>query len=189
MPIDTLHVESALVLLDLQLGITALPTVHAADGVVAQAARLARAFRDHGLPVVRVRVAWSDDGGDVVRSRVDEQPPPMTTGPDFATYRPEIGHAPHDIEIVKRGWDAFQNTELDLQLRRRGVRSIVLAGIRTCISVESTARTGFGLNYEQIIAADAISDTSVEAHENSVQRILPRLARLDSTGAIIAALS
>jgi nicotinamidase-related amidase len=45
----------------------------------------------------------------------------------------ELGAAPDDIHITKRGWDAFFGTELDLQLRRRGVGSIVLVGVRTSI--------------------------------------------------------
>jgi nicotinamidase-related amidase len=188
MPVTSLPRETALVLIDLQHGITALPTIHDADGVVTRAAELARAFRERGMPVVRVRVAFAPDGADAVKVPVDEQPPPMATGPDFATWRPELGSAPGDIEITKRGWDAFFGTELDLQLRRRGVRGIVLAGIRTCIGVESTARTGFLLNYEQVMATDAITDTSAEGHANSVRVIFPRLGRLATTAAIIAAL-
>jgi nicotinamidase-related amidase len=188
MPIDALGRDSALVLIDLQHGITAMPTVHDANAVVARAGELAHAFRARSLPVARVRVAFAPDGADAVRVPAEEQPPPMTVGPDFAIWRAELGSAPSDIEITKRGWDAFFGTELDLQLRRRGVRCIVLAGIRTCIGVESTARTGFALNYAQVVATDAISDTSAEAHDNSVRRILPRLARLATSAQIIAAL-
>lgn len=189
MTVDRLAPETALVLIDLQHGITSLPAVHPADAVVARAARLAAAFRALERPVVRISLAFSADGGDAVRVPVDEPAPHRNPGPDFSTYREEIGTSPTDIEITKRGWDAFFGTELDLQLRRRGVRCIVLAGIRTSIGVESTARTGFALNYEQAVAVDAVSDTSGEAHDNSVRRILPRLSRLDDTEAIIAALA
>jgi nicotinamidase-related amidase len=188
MPLAPLPRESALVLVDLQYGITAMPTIHPAEEIVDRAARLAHAFRARKLPVALIRVAFAADGADAVRVPVDEQPPPMAIGPDFATYRSELGNGAGDILITKRGWDAFFGTELDLQLRRRGIRCIVLAGIRTCIGVESTARTGFALNYEQVFATDAISDTSAEAHDNSVRRIFPRLGRLAGSEAILAAL-
>src|SRR5690348_18375315 len=71
MPVQDLDPRTALVLIDLQKGITAMPTVESGDLIVERAARLARAFRDRGLPVVRVRVAFSPDGGDVLRARVD----------------------------------------------------------------------------------------------------------------------
>lgn len=65
----------------------------------------------------------------------------------------------------------------------------MLAGIRTCIGVESTARTGFAHNYEQIIATDAITDTAQDAHDTSLRHILPRLARLADTTDILDALA
>jgi nicotinamidase-related amidase len=188
MPVKTLDSRTALVLIDLQKGITAMPTVEPADAIVERAASLARAFRERELPVVRVRVAFSPDGGDVLHTRVDASPPPMTRGADWAELREEIGSGPHDIIITKRQWDAFFGTELDLQLRRRKMTGIVLAGISTSIGVESTARHGRELAYEIAIASDAVTDTVQAAHENSLQRIFPRLGQVDSSANIIAAL-
>jgi len=188
MPVQDLDPRTALVLIDLQKGITAMPTVESGDLIVERAARLARAFRDRGLPVVRVRVAFSPDGGDVLRARVDAAPMPAQRPPDWAELREEIGNGPTDIIITKRQWDAFYGTELDLQLCRRRMTGIVLAGISTSIGVESTARHARELNYEIAIARDAVTDTVKEAHENSVTRIFPRLGRVDGTDAIIAAL-
>ena len=62
--------------------------------------------------------------------------------------------APTDLVITKRQWGAFHGTELDLQLRRRGIRCIVLGGIATNIGVESTARAALELGYELVIAED-----------------------------------
>src|SRR5580704_9584410 len=58
---------------------------------------------------------------------------------------------PGDILITKRQWGAFHGTELDLQLRRRGIQAIVLAGIATNIGVESTARQAWELGFSLII--------------------------------------
>jgi len=190
MPVQHLDSRTALVLIDLQKGITALPTVEPGDVIVDRAARLARAFRERDLPVVRVRVAFSPDGGDVLRARVDAAPPTPAQRPaDWAELREEIGTGPHDIIITKRQWDAFYGTELDLQLRRRRISGMVLAGISTSIGVESTARHARELNYEIAIARDAVTDTVREAHENSITRIFPRLGQVYTTDAIIAALS
>jgi nicotinamidase-related amidase len=189
MPISDLPSRSALVLVDLQIGITALPTVHPADDVVVQGARLAAAFRERDLPVVLVRTAFAADGGDVLRSRVDAAPPAISPGPDFATLRPELARTERDLVVTKHQWDAFHGTDLDLQLRRRRIDAIVLAGIATSIGVESTARTGWSLGYELAIATDALTDLVQTAHDNSVTTILPRLGRLDTTAAILRALA
>jgi nicotinamidase-related amidase len=188
MPVQKLDPRTALVLIDLQKGITALQTVDPAEVIVDNAAKLARAFRERDLPVVRVRVAFSADRGDVLRARVDAPPPSATRSADWAELREEIGSGPHDIIITKRQWDAFFGTELDLQLRRRKMTGFVLAGISTSIGVESTARHGRELDYEIAIASDAVTDTVREAHENSLRRVFPRLGQVDTTAAIIAAL-
>src|SRR5689334_24764559 len=99
MPIQQLDPRTALVLIDLQKGITALPTETPGDVIVERAAQLAKAFRARGLPVVRVRVAFSADGGDMLRARVDAAPPSGSRPPDWAELREEIGSGPTDIMI------------------------------------------------------------------------------------------
>ena len=189
MPVQVLDSRTALVLIDLQKGIAARATADPSSEIIARAARLAKAFRERQLPVVRVRVAFSPDGGDVLRSRTDAAPPSSKRGPDFSQLCEEIGSGPTDIIITKRQWDAFYGTELDLQLRRRKMTGIVLAGISTSIGVESTARHARELGYEVAVASDAVTDTVRAAHENSLQRIFPRLGQVDTTDAILGALA
>src|ERR1700752_2207309 len=88
--------------------------------------------------VVRIRVSFSRDLADAPRSPVDQ---PMQYGalpPGWDEF-PEPPD-PSDVIITKRHWGAFYGTELDLQLRRRQIRAIVLGGIATNMGVESTAR-------------------------------------------------
>jgi nicotinamidase-related amidase len=86
-----------------------------------------------------------------------------------------------DLIITKRHWGAFYGTELDLQLRRRGVRTIVLAGIATNIGVESTARSAAEHGYELVIPQDLCACVSAESHEFSFKHVLPRLARITTS--------
>ncbi len=60
---------SALVVIDLQKGIVGVPTAHPADEIVARAARLAQAFREHGLPVVLVNVSGRAPGAPRAKRR------------------------------------------------------------------------------------------------------------------------
>ena len=91
---------------------------------------------------------------------------------------------PGDLRITKRQWGAFHGTELDLQLRRRGIQTIVLGGIATNIGVESTARQGWENGYSLVFAEDAISGMSAEMHEFAVKNIFPRLGRVVPSGEI-----
>ena len=114
--------KTALVLVDLQRGIaTRTTTPHASAAVMERAAALAAHFRRRRAAVVLVRVAYSADNGDRLRLPVDAPPPAVTVSPDFSEFMPELGHVPGDIVINKKQWGAFYGTELDLQLRRRGI--------------------------------------------------------------------
>jgi nicotinamidase-related amidase len=102
---------------------------------------------------------------------------------------PEVGVAASDIVITKRQWGAFYGTELDLQLRRRGIDTIVLGGIATHVGVESTARAAFEHGYQQIFVEDAMSDLHADTHESTFRYVFPRIGRIRSTEEVLAALA
>ncbi|MDX6019925.1 hydrolase [Scandinavium sp. V105_16] len=181
--------KTALVVIDLQEGI--LPFAggpHAAADVVAKAAKLATKCREQGSPVVMVRVGWSADGGDAVNTLVDAQMPAHQLPENWMTYPPALGKKETDIEVTKRQWGAFYGTELELQLRRRGIDTIILCGISTNIGVESTARNAWELGFNLVIAEDACSAANAEQHQGSMTNIFPRIARIRSTEEILAAI-
>ena len=91
--------------------------------------------------------------------------------------------------MTKRNWGAFYGTDLDLQLRRRGITQVVLAGIATSIGVESTARAAHEHGYQVTLATDAMTDLDPEAHRNSIERIFPRLGERGTTDEVITLLA
>ena len=190
MPITELDPKTtALVVIDLQHGIVAMPTQpHAADEVVGNAVRLAERFRTVGAPVLLVHVVTGPDAGDRLQLDVDEPMQRRQMSSDFATIVPELATGADDIVIGKRQWGAFYGTDLDLQLRRRCIRTIVLAGISTNYGVESTARDAYERNYNLVFAEDAMSARSAEDHAFALTRIFPRIGRIASTNDVLGAL-
>ncbi|MFD1803297.1 hydrolase [Mixta tenebrionis] len=181
--------STALVLIDLQEGI--LPFAggpHSAQQVVSGAARLAAKFRALNAPVVLVRVGWAPDFADAPQQEVDA---PLAHGAlpeNWWDYPPALGVEPGDIAVVKHQWGAFYGTDLELQLRRRNIDTIVLGGIATNIGVESTARNAWELGFKLVIAEDICSAGSAEQHNSSLQWIFPRIAKVRRAEEIIAAL-
>ena len=188
-PINFDPTTFAFVVIDLQKGIVSYPSApHEASAVVANAAALAAAFRAKGSLVFLVRVTPSSDGKDALKPLVDA---PMQRGSmqaDWAEIVPELGPKAGDLVITKRQWGAFYGTELDMQLRRRGIRTIVLCGISTNIGVESTARGAYELGYDQVLVEDAMTARSVEEHEMSCNVIFPRLGLVRKTAEVLAAI-
>ncbi len=180
---------TALVVIDLQKGIVRMPAEpYPSDTVVTNAAKLVHAFRKNSMPVILVRVTPSADGRDALKPVADTAVPTPSRGADWADIVPELGPEPGDLIITKRQWGAFYGTELDLQLRRRNIGTIVLCGISTNLGVESTARAAFEYGYQQIFAEDATAARSREEHEHTMKKIFARLGRIRKTGEILEAL-
>ena len=182
--------KTALVVIDLQKGVVGRQTApYAADIVVKNAAAVADAFRKYGMPVFLVRVAFSTDGKDVLRPHIDGPAPAPTLPPGWTELVPEMGPKPGDFVITKRQWGAFYGTELELELRRRGLTTIVLCGIATNIGVECTARFAFEYGFHQLFVENAMSALSAEEHTTTVTKIFPRLGLVRNTKEILADLA
>jgi nicotinamidase-related amidase len=182
MAITALDPQTALILIDPQQGIVAYPTAHPADKVVRQAGALADAFRRHDLPVVLVNATGVAPGRtEQTRSRSE-----LPAG--WADLVPELNRQPEDHTVTKRTWGAFTNTGLKEHLKKLGVTQIVVAGVATSIGVESTARQAHELGLNVTLAVDAMTDMSLEAHNNSITRIFPRLGETGTTWEIVALL-
>jgi nicotinamidase-related amidase len=182
--------HTAIVVIDLQKGITQRTGAPLPTGtVIANSARLLAAARRAGAQPILVHVGGSPDGADRLQATADQ---PMRAGgqmpPDWMDLIPELDRQPADIVILKRQWGAFYGTDLELQLRRRGLTTIVLCGIATEFGVESTARDAYERGYELIFAADAMTGMDAESHVNAIERIFPRMGRVRTTEEITAAL-
>jgi nicotinamidase-related amidase len=182
--------RTAVVVVDLQKGIVAFPGApHSTASVIANCIELLNAARIAGTQPVLVHVSLAPDGADALRTTADEALRAAgTRPPDWSELIPELNRQPADIVILKRQWGAFYGTDLDLQLRRRGLSTIVLCGIATEFGVESTARDAYERGYEQVFAEDAMTARTAESHVNSTSRIFPRMGRVRRTAEIVAAL-
>ena len=87
MAISGLDSTAALIVIDMQKGIVAMPTAHPADEIARRVAELAEAFRANGLPVVLVNVAGGAPGR-VERGHSFEPPA------DWADLIPELNVHP-----------------------------------------------------------------------------------------------
>ncbi|HSY34904.1 MAG TPA: hydrolase [Acidobacteriaceae bacterium] len=180
--------KTALVVIDLQNAIVGMsPVPHSAAQVVENSKKLAEAFRVHGAPVAYVRV----DLNDFMKLPVDQphnlgdKPLPAVASEIAAS----AGFQPGDLLVTKRHWGAFAGTDLEQQLKSRGIDTVVLTGISTNAGVESTARQGTGLGFAFVLVEDACSSQDAEHHRFAFEHTFPRLARVRSTDEVLAALA
>ena len=183
MALTALDPKTAFVAIDLQNGIVGRPTVHPIGPVIDNAAALAAAFRERGLPVALVNVTG------VAPGRTEAPRMGGSFPPGFADLVPQLNPQPGDHLATKRTWGAFASTDLDAWLKAQGATQVVLAGVSTSIGVETTAREAYALGYNVTLAVDAMTDMAAEAHDNSVRLIFPRLGESGTTQDVLALLA
>jgi len=190
MPALTLDPNTtALVLIDLQRGIASAATQpHSAADVIARAAQLAARFRERGATVVLVNVDPGPGGLLFPRLITDVQRPPLNPTPGWSDLAPELQAAASDVRVTKHQPGAFHGTDLDLQLRRRHVDTVVIAGISTNVGVESTARAGYDHGYNFVFVEDAMAAREADLHTFAVTRYFPTIGRVRSTRDVLDAL-
>lgn len=176
---DVLQAEkTALVVIDLQKGIVCRESVpYSTSQVIRNASRLADAFTEKGAFVVFVRVS-SLDGRDMLKPDTDIKMNPAQLPEGWDSLVPELANVKNAHVITKRQWGAFYGTELDLQLRRRGIDTIVLCGVSTGIGVDTTAREAHQHGYRLIFAEDAMAASTKEEHDYTCKHIFPRIGKV-----------
>ena len=124
----------------------------------------------------------------MLKPNTDSKINPIQLPEGWDSFVPELINVKNAHDITKRQWGAFYGTDLDLQLRRRGIDTIVLCGISTSIGVDTTAREAFQHGYNQIFSTDAMTAPTKEEHDYVCKYIFPRIGKLRTTEEIILSL-
>ncbi|MFI9629404.1 isochorismatase family protein [Streptomyces sp. NPDC052042] len=171
--------RTALILIDLQGSNADHPVhPHTTDAVLERCVRLIEAARRAGSLVVHVRTSFLPDEADSLsgKLRTDiERPARPVRRQGWDHFLPGIEPLPTEPVIIKRSWNAFHGSDLDLQLRRRGIDTVVMAGISTGFGVEGTARAAFDHAYNVVFVPEAMAAYTAEQHDHSVRVIFPQL--------------
>ncbi|MFC4030215.1 isochorismatase family cysteine hydrolase [Streptomyces polygonati] len=176
---------TALLLMDFQQGIVE----RLGDpGVLAAAGSALAAAREAGLLVVHVRVAFRPGYPEVSPANASFAAL-AGSGADFTeSAAPTQVHAdlaPRAGEpvVVKRRVSAFTGSDLEVILRSRGIRALVLAGLSTSGVVLSTLREAADRDYALTVLADACGDGDPEVHRVLTEKVFPRQAGVTTVAA------
>src|SRR2546427_3963425 len=158
---------------------------------VENAAEVLAAARKTALTIIHIAARWRPGSPEMnmnipVFARGPDRSVEGTWGADF--YDP-VKPAEGEVVIVKRGVSPFIGTELDRFLRVRDINTIACAGVATNWVVESAVREGVDLGLRAIVLADCCASVTEEAHNFSVQVVLPDLCTVTTAGEFIQLLA
>ncbi len=157
------------------------------DDLLSIAADAVATARRAGAHVGYVRVAFEDADLEAIRptsrmgQRVARSADAFRNDSPNTAVHDRVAPQDGDIIVRKTRVGAFSTTDLDEQLRERGVDTLILAGISTSGVVLSTVRDASDRDYRVLVLADATADPEADVHEFLIERILPRQADVITT--------
>ncbi|MCL2677409.1 MAG: isochorismatase family protein [Streptococcaceae bacterium] len=177
--------KTALVIIDLQKGIVGREgfAPYSAKEVIEKNDLLIGKLANTEALVVYVHV--KNYGGESLKPIADNAPLSAGKLPeDFSDFIQPSAYdeaIANTIHVTKHNWGAFYGTDLDVQLRRRGIDTMILTGIATTIGVDTTAREAFQGGYNLICVEDAMTDFDGTYHTDTIEKTFKRIARVRST--------
>ncbi|MDG6143034.1 isochorismatase family protein [Lactococcus formosensis] len=181
--------KTALVLIDLQEGIVNRPHLepYSKEEILAKNDRLLDKFKNTAGLIVFVHV--KNYGPEMLTPLTDTNI--SASGPLPENYSQFVSPLAYDeevknkIHVKKHNWGAFYGTDLDVQLRRRGIENIILTGVATTIGCDTTAREAYQHGYNVIAVEDAMTDFNGALHRGIVNGIFTRLGRVRLTEQVL----
>ena len=181
---DTLDPKrSALVVIDMQNAFVAPGApmeVPAARAIVAPINRLAAELRRRGVAVIWVTHENRKDGGDwpgffdafVAPGRRAEAAAALACGSDLQKLWPELVLAAQDLRVGKNRYSAFIRSDFEKMLHQRGIDTLLIAGTKTNVCCECTARDAMMLDYKVVLLSDCTAALSDEEHRATLENVI-----------------
>jgi len=151
--------------------------------IIPPTARLVAAARGAGLPIIHTRECHAQDLSDCPTTKRERGKPtlrigdlgPMgrilVTGEPGTEIVAELKPIDGEIVVDKPGKGAFYATNLQDQLERLGVESLIFAGVTTEVCVQMTMREANDRGYNCLLATDATESYFPEFKSATIEMI------------------
>lgn len=146
--------------------------------VLANAAKAIAGARQKKIPVIYVVLGFRQGAPEVSPGNKNFSSLKARIGngsmEEFMKIHPSVAPQEGEITVVKRRVSAFTGSDLEVVLRAKGIRHLVLMGISTSGVVLSTLREAADKDYRITVLADACADGDEEVHRVLTTKIFPR---------------
>ncbi|WP_433445000.1 cysteine hydrolase family protein [Nonomuraea sp. CA-141351] len=178
---------AALLVMDYQQGILAsLPGLANPEALLSRVAGAIADMRAHGAAIAYVRVGFTEADWAAIPpanktfSFLGRQHLMHHEEPDSA-FHDQLAPEPGDITVRKTRFGALSTTDLDRQLRDRGITTLVIAGITTSGVVLSAVADAADRDYQLYVLSDGVTDPDPQVHQTLMTSVFPRLAHIIDT--------
>ena len=177
--------RTALLVIDMQNAFVAPGApieVPAARAIVAPINRLTAALRKRGVPVIWVLHENQGDGRDwagffdafVAPGRRAEAAAALAGGAELQKLYPGLETAPGDMSVAKNRYSALisGSSSLEKTLKEKAIDTLLIAGTKTNVCVECTARDAMMLDYKVALISDCTAALSDDEHRATLENVI-----------------
>ncbi len=138
--------NTALLVIDVQNNVVA--NAHRRGEVVANILALVTKARAERVPVIWVQHSDAE----------------LAMGSDGWRYVPELQRQEPEVLVHKHYGDSFEDTKLESELERLGVRRLIVTGAQTDACIRSTIHGAFTRGYDTVLVSDAHTTDDLSAY-------------------------
>ena len=141
---------------------------------------LLKAAREAGLYIVHTQIVRNQDSYNrvdnlhkivsrtfaAVQDAPDQALVPGTWG---AATHDELSPLPGEYVMIKRAFSSFYQTDLEMMLRRRGIRTVIIAGTVTYVCVLHTAFDASVRDFDVVLPSDGVASWAPDLQEPALR--------------------
>ncbi|MFD7020865.1 cysteine hydrolase family protein [Streptomyces sp. NPDC059928] len=180
-------VHTALLVMDYQPAIlAALPESGDRNALLGRVEGAIADVRTHGGTIAYVRVGFTEADWDAIPA-INKSFAPLAQhrvmhheDPDAAIHE-RLAPQDGDIIVRKLRYGGMSTTDLDQQLRERGITTLVVSGISTSGVVLSTVIDAADRDYQLYVLSDGVADPDTEVHKILLHKVFPSRAHIIDT--------
>ena len=170
--------NTAMLIMDMQTAI--LGSLPSPEGLFNNVTRAIAKARANQVPVIYVVVGFRQGTPEIspdnkIFSANRERFAQMDMNA-FIEVHPSLTPQQDDVLVVKRRISAFTGSDLEVVLRAKGIKHLVLTGVATSGVVLSTLREASDKDYQLTVLADCCADSDEEVHRVLLAKLFPRQA-------------
>ena len=140
-----------------------------------------------GMLTPNVKALWSRLGAaQQIPPGKASRPKFLREGSDGAKWWSEMTEPlPDEYIITKWNYDTFEDTSLDLLLRSKGIKTLLITGVQTNVCCETTLRHAFIKGYHVILVSDCTETISQEEYEATILNVRKYFGLVVSSGELL----
>jgi ureidoacrylate peracid hydrolase len=191
--------RTALLVIDMQNAFVAPGSpieVPAAREIVAPINRLAAALRERGVPVIWVMHENQEGGRDwagffdafVAPGKREQAAAALEAGSRLQALWPQLEVAPNDLRVAKNRYSAFIKNDFQKTLHERGIDTLLIAGTKTNVCCECTARDAMMLDFKVVLLSDCTAALSDDEQRATLENVIQQFGDVRAADEVLALL-